>query len=304
MNRWTCVLAASALAACQPATPPAPSAPVMLPPVEASPLPTPPAVTTFSPRDGVYVRLGTDAGASTFVAWVRTTPRGVSVSVGPFSGHADAVSPGGVWRVRMSDGAEGANMTLRPPVDGTGPWRITTDDAPFAFEQHVGPLEARVRSRLLVGQRFVRLDQNRLSSDAGIDGAYTRDVITVLEHGLVRMELPDSHGAAGCVVDALMPLVGEDGVPVPSPLPATGDLGVVSYGMPKVREDCDDLSPDAGTHGDDGAARFFADVNGRVAGVLVLSYMYAEIFATPGLSATDLARIRRAARAEMERQAE
>lgn len=304
MNR-TCLsaLPGLVLAACQPAAQPNPS-PVVLPPVAASTPAKPPAVPTFAAPDGVYVQVGVDAGPERSpVAWVRTVPRGVALSIGPLSGRAETASPGGVWRMRVVDPDETAMVTLRPPEQVGAPWRITVDDSPVAFEQRVGPLEARVRGQLLVGQRFVRLDQERLSPDAAVDDAYTHDVITVLEHGLVRLELPDGHGAA-CVVDALMPLVDEHGVPAPSPVPDVGQLGVVPYALPKLHENCDDLPPDDDAHGSDGVAYAFADAGGRVAGLLVASYMYAEIFVAPGLSRADLARMERAARTELEHQAE
>jgi hypothetical protein len=44
--------------------------------------------------------------------------------------------------------------------------------------------------------RFVRLDQNKLGPAGPVDDALTRDTITLLEHGLVRMDLPDTHGCA------------------------------------------------------------------------------------------------------------
>jgi hypothetical protein len=53
-----------------------------------------------------------------------------------------------------------------------------------------------VRSHLAPGMRFVRLDQNKLGPAGPVDDALTRDTITLLEHGLVRMDLPDTHGCA------------------------------------------------------------------------------------------------------------
>ncbi|HEY8089980.1 MAG TPA: hypothetical protein VIF09_19095, partial [Polyangiaceae bacterium] len=197
--------------------------------------PSPAAVLTFASADGVYVLVGSDAGVSQLVAWVRTMPRGISAAIGPFRGHSEVSSPGGLWPMRVANGSDGAAVTLRPPDRDGAPWRITADDLPVAYEQRIGPLEARVRARLFVGQRFVRLDRQRFEPDASIETALAHDVITVLERGLVRIELPDGPGLS-CGIDALMPLVGENGVPLPSPLPPAGDLGVVDYAMPKVSQ--------------------------------------------------------------------
>jgi hypothetical protein len=95
----------------------------------------------------------------------------------------------------------------------------------------------------------------------------------------------------------------EAGAPVASPLPAAGALGVVRYAMPKVGG-CDDLDPDARSHGADGNAFFFATRDGRIPGLLMVSYMYAELFVAPDCTRGDLAMMARAAKEAMEQQAE
>jgi hypothetical protein len=226
------------------------------------------------------------------------------VSIGPFTGTAHDALPGGGWRLRMTNaGDDEGFVTLRRPAREGAPWRIAAESAPVAYEQRVGPLEARVRATLLEGQRFVRIDERRLAPGAAVDTAFTRDVITVLDHGLVRVELPDGRGAA-CVVDALLPAVDDHGAPVPSPLPSPGSLGIVTYGLGQMGHDCDEFDPDAPAHGSDGGARVFASADGRVSGVLVIGYMYAELFVTPSVTRSDLARMGQATRDESGHQAE
>ena len=228
----------------------------------------------------------------------------MTLSIGPFTGTARDALPGGGWRLRMTDGGDDEGfVTLRPPAREGAPWRIAAESAPVAYEQRVGPLEARVRATLLQGQRFVRIDERRLAPGAAVDTAFTRDVLTVLDHGLVRMELPDGHGAA-CVVDALLPAVDDHGAPVPSPLPSAGSLGIVTYSLGKMGHDCDEFDADSPARGSDGGARVFASAGGHVPGVLVIGYMYAELFVAPSVTRVDLEQMARATRDESGRQAE
>src|SRR6185312_709937 len=96
----------------------------------------------------------------------------------------------------------------------------------------------------------------------------------------------------------------EQGVPLAAPLPAQGALGVVRYLMPKVKEDCDDLDPDAPAHGVDGGALFFVSRDGRIPGLLMQGYMYAEFFVAPDCTRGDVATMMHAAQEALEQQAE
>lgn len=247
---------------------------------------------------------GGDAGAGQPAAWVRTLTKGVSIGIGPFvTTAAGTPGPGGL-RTTVTDDRETHVMTLSPPVQPGAPWRIGFDGVSLGYEQHVEPLEAIVRERLVVGQRFTRIDQQNLSATGPLDAAKTHDVLTVLPRGLVRTELPDTPRAAGCFVDALVPMYSEQGVPLAAPLPAPGALGVVRYMMPKVKEDCDDVDPDAPAHGVDGGAFFFVSRDGRIPGLLMEGYMYAEFFVASDCTRGDVATMMRAAQEALEHQAE
>jgi hypothetical protein len=278
----------------------APSGPAVASPIAlAAATSAGPHALTFSPWDGVYVRV---SGEGAQLAWARTLTRGVSVVIHDSVAQATTSSPGGVWRFQMSDENKSYPFALDPPARDGLPWRVVFDAMNVEFDQRVGQLEARLRSHLVEGASFVRLDQNKLGPAGPIDDARTRDAITVLEHGLVRMDLPDGHGA--CAIDALMPTLDGENKPLPSPLPAEGALGAVSYTMLKVDEGCKGRSLDAEARGVDGGVRFFLDRTGSVAGLLVIGYMYSELFVGPHVSRVDLERMGRAARDELEHQAE
>lgn len=246
---------------------------------------------------------GADAGVGQPAVWVRTLTTGVSLGFGPLVTTLAGTPGAAGLRGTVSDDRETHGLTLSPPAQTGAPWRIVFDGTPIGYEQHVGELEARVRAHLIEGQRFTRIDQQNLSADGPIDAAKTNDVLVVLPRGLVRTELPDSPRAAPCFVDALLPMTSEEGAPLASPLPAPGALGVVRYTMAKV-SDCSDADADAPAHGADGGAFFFATREGRVPGLLMAGYMYGEIFVAPGCTRGDLETIARAARQELEHQAE
>jgi hypothetical protein len=268
------------------------------------PAPSQPGAPTFAPLDGLYLLTGGNTRSAHSIAWARATPHGVTVSIGPFTGTAHDALPGGGWRLHLANGGDdGGFVTLRPPAREGGSWHIAAASAPVTYEQRVGPLEARMRATLLQGQRFVRIDERRLAPGAAVDTAFTRDVVTVLDHGLVRVELPDGRGAA-CVVDALLPAVDDHGAPVPSPLPAAGSPGVVTYSLGKMGHDCGEFDPDAPAHGLDGGVRVFASTDGHIPGLLVIGYMYAELFVSPSVTRSDLAQMGKAARDESGHQAE
>jgi len=301
--RHALVVATLLVAACTPQAPVTRSAIATAarssrPASQAAPAPT------FAPWDGLYVITGADAGVGQPTAWVRTLTTGVSLAFGPFVATASgAPGPTGL-RATIADDGETHALTLAPPAQAGAPWRIVFDGTPIGYEQHVGELEARVREHLIEGQRFRRIDQRNLSDTGPIDAAKTNDVLIVLPHGLVRTELPDSPRSAPCFVDALVPMTTEAGAPLASPLPAPGALGVVRYTMPKVKESCDEVDPDAQAHGNDGGAFFFATRDGRIPGLLMASYMYAELFVAPDCTRGDLATMTRAAQDALEHQAE
>jgi hypothetical protein len=289
-------------AACTPATPPR-GTPVAAPAESHAPPPAPAPGPTFAQWDGLYVVTGVDAGVGQRTAWVRTLSASVSLGFGPFVATAAGTPGAAGLRATVSDDRETHAMTLTPPAHTGAPWRIVFDGMSVGYEQHVEPLEALVRERLVVGQRFTRIDQQNPSATGPIDAAKTHDVLMVLPRGIVRTELPDSPHAAPCFIDALVPMANEQGVPLPSPLPAPGALGVARYAMSKV-SDCEDANPDAQGHGNDGGAFFFATREGRIPGLLMASYMYAEIFVAPECTRGDLAMMVRAAQEALEQQAE
>jgi len=299
------LVAAAPGAACTPQAPVTRSAvattaaPSAKPP--ASPAPPGP---TFAPWDGLYVVTGADAGVGQPWAWVRTLTTGVSLALGPFVVTAAGAPGAAGLRASMTDDGETHALTLTPPAQAAAPWRIVFDGIAIGYEQHVGELEARVREHLIEGQRFTRIDQRNLSATGPIDGAKTNDVFIVLARGLVRTELPDTPRALSCFVDALVPRITEEGAPLAAPLPATGALGVVRYTMFKVKEGCDDVNVDAPAQGADLGAYFFATREGHIPGLLVLGYMYAELFVAPDCTRGDLAMMARAAKESLEQQAE
>ncbi len=298
------LLVASAHAACRP-TAPARRSPVATPAAPASAPPTGAAAgPTFAPWDGLYVLTGADAGVGQPAAFVRSLTTGVSFVSGPFVTKMAGTPGSAGLRATLTDEGETHALTLAPPARAGAPWRIVFDGISIGYEQRVGELEAVVRAHLVVGQRFTRIDQRDLSPTDPIDAAKTHDFVAVLARGLVRTELPDSPRAAPCFVDALVPLTTEEGAPLASPLPAPGALGVVRYQMGKVKEDCDDFDPDAQAHGADGGAFFFASRDGRIPGVLLVSYMYAELFVAPECTRGDVAMMARAAQEALEHQAE
>lgn len=247
---------------------------------------------------------GADAGVGEPAAWVRTLAKGVSIAIGPFVATAAGTPGPGGLRATMKDEGEMHAMTLAPSAQPGAPWRIAFDGISIGYEQHVEPLEAIARERLIVGQRFTRIDQQGLSATGPLDAAKTHDVLIVLPHGLVRTELPDTPRALGCFVDALVPMSSEEGVPLAAPLPAPGALGVVRYVMPKVKEDCNDVDPDAPAHGVDGGAFFFVSRDGRIPGLLMQGYMYSELFVAPDCTRGDVAMMMRAAEEALAHQAE
>jgi hypothetical protein len=277
------------------------SAPTTAAPSSGSPSQAAPAP-TFASWDGLYVLIGAGAGHST--ALVRTLTTGVSFAFGPFIVKAsDAPGPTGL-RATITEEGETHALTLAPPAQAGATWRIVFEGDPMGYEQHVGELEASVREHLVEGQRFTRIDPRNLSPTGPMAAAMTNDVLVVLPRGLVRTELPDSPRSAPCFVDALVPLMTDAGAPLASPLPAAGALGVVRYSMSKVKEDCDAVDPDAEAHGNDGGVSFFATRGGRIPGLLMASYMYAELFVAPDCTRGDLATMGRAAQEALERQAE
>ncbi|HTQ47556.1 MAG TPA: hypothetical protein VMI75_32595 [Polyangiaceae bacterium] len=300
--RHALVTATLVFAACTPQAPATRSAMATAAPSSRAPPPAAPAP-TFASWDGLYVITDTDAGGRS-TAWVRTLTTGVSLAFGPFVVTASGVpGPAGLRTTITDDGGTHA-LTLAPPAQAGAPWRLVFDGASIGFELHVGELEARVREHLIEGQRFTRIDQSKLAATGPIDAAKTNDVLVVLPRGLVRVELPDSPRAAPCFVDALVPMTTDAGAPFASPLPAAGALGVVRYAMPKVTGNCADVDPDAQAHGNDGGAFFFATRDGRVPGLLMAGYMYAELFVAPDCTRGDLATMTRAAQEALERQAE
>jgi hypothetical protein len=206
--------------------------------------------------------------------------------------------------VKVTDEGDTYTVTLTPPAQPAAPWRIVIDGMSIGYEQRIGELEARVREHLMDGRRFARIDQRNLSPTDPIDAAKTNDVLVVLPRGLVRVELPDTHHALSCFEGALVPLTTDAGAPYASPLPAPGALGVVRYGIATVKEDCDDVNPDAPATGAGGGAFFFATRDGRIPGLLMVGYMYAELFVAPECTRGDLAMMARAAKEAMEQQAE
>lgn len=297
-----CGLLLGVVVACAPPAQPVGAVAPAPHPAESAAAGAPAPALAFAPWDGVYLlRSGESSHA---FAWMRTLGSGVSFAIGPFVARSTAATPDGGRRLRVVDGDRTYGLALRPPGRDGLPWSVSIDGETIRYEQHVGPLEAPVRARLVEGARFVRLDQRNLGPAGPLEDALTRDVITVLPRGLVRMELPDSHGAASCAIDALMPTLDDDGKPLPSPLPPEGALGVVAYTMLKVDEGCSGRSLDADASGIDGGLRLFADRTGWIAGALVVGYMYSEVFVAPRVSRVDLERMRRAAQEEMEHQAE
>jgi hypothetical protein len=301
--RHALVVATLLIAACTPQAPVTRSGVVAARPSAKPPAAAPPGP-TFAPWDGLYVITGTDAGVGQPTAWVRTLTTGVSLGFGTIVAKASgAPGPAGLRATVTGDGETNA-LTLAPPAQAGAPWRIVFDGVSIGYEQRVGELEARVREHLIEGQRFTRIDQRNLSATGPIDAAKTNDVLVVLPRGLVRVELPDYPRAAPCFVDALVPMATEAGAPFDSPLPAAGALGVVRYSMPKVKEDCEDVDPDAQGHGADGGAFFFATRDGRIPGLLMASYMFAELFVAPDCTRGDLATMARAAQEALEHLAE
>ncbi len=301
--RHALVVATLLVVACTPQAPVTRSAMATAAPSSRPPSPGAPAP-TFASWDGLYVITGADAGVGEPTAWVRTLTKGVSLAFGPFvAAAAGAPGPAGL-RATITDDGQTQGLTLAPPTRAGAPWHIVFDGTPIGYEQHIGELEAHVREHLIEGQRFTRIDQRNLSPTGPIDAAKTNDVLVVLPHGLVRTELPDSPRSAPCYVDALVPMTTEAGAPLASPLPAPGALGIVRYTMPKVKESCDDVDPDAQAHGNDGGAFFFATRDGRIPGLLMASYMYAELFVAPDCTRGDLATMTRAAQDALEHQAE
>jgi hypothetical protein len=294
-------------AACTPAAPPkgtpataAPTASALPAASGASPRPAPGP--TFAPWDGAYVITGADAGVGHPMAWVRTLSSGVSLAIGTFATTAAGTPGPAGLRATITDD-EKHPLTLTPPAREGAPWRIVFDGESIGYEQHVEPLEAVVRGRLVAGQRFTRIDQRNLSATGPLDAAKTHDVLVILPRGIVRTELPDSPGAAPCFIDALVPMTSEQGVPLAAPLPAPGALGIVRYGIAEVSS-CEDANPDATAHGNDGGAFFFATRDGRIPGLLMASYMYAELFVAPDCTRGDVAMMIRVAREALEQQAE
>lgn len=305
MNRTLLTIVAVASAACTPATPAKPSS-LPAPTASAAAAVQPPTSApgpTFAPWDGVYVITGADAGAGQLTAWVRTLSTGVSLGFGPFVATAAGTPGPAGLRAMVGDDSEKHPLTLTPPAQRDAPWRIVFDGVSIGYEQHVEPLEALVRQRLVVGQRFTRIDQRNLSATGPLDAARTNDVLVVLPHGIVRTELPDSPHATPCFIDALVPMTTEQGVPLASPLPAPGALGVVRYGMSEVST-CEDVNPDAPAHGNDGGAFLFATREGRIPGLLMAGYMFAEVFVAPDCTRGDVAMMMRAAQDALEHQAE
>jgi hypothetical protein len=261
----------------------------------------PPAL-TFSPWDGVYFRLPGGAPGSDSPALVRTLPHGVSIVVGHDGTTSTTATSGGGWAFQMTEGKETYALLLKRPEHEGLPWHLGVDGMNVDYEQRVGALEALVQSHLVVGERFVRLDRNKLGPAGPLEDALTGDAITIMEHGLVRTELPDGHGI--CTIDVLIPAFDPGNKPLPSPLPADGALGSVSYMMVKLDPGCRGRPLDGATRGLDGGLRFFADRTGSIVGVLSIGYMYSEIFVGPHVSRVDLERMGRAGQDELENQAE
>jgi hypothetical protein len=88
------------------------------------------------------------------------------------------------------------------------------------------------------------------------------------------------------------------------PLPPEGAIGIVYSTLYKVAERCSDVVPDADARGVDGGLRMFAARDGRVLGVMLVGYMFAELFVAPGVTWADLDRMRSATNAEVGHQAE
>jgi hypothetical protein len=279
-----------------------PRVPAVTPPASTdAPLARP--ALSFSPWDGVYVPVSIGGAGSNAPAWlVRTLTRGVSIVVGHDAISSTAPTSGGGWKFEMTEGKQTYALALDPPGRDGLPWRVVVDGTNLEYEQRVGALEARVRSRLVVGARFVRLDRKKLGPAGPLDEALTHDAITVMEHGLVRTELPDSRG--GCDVDVLIPALDDANRPQASALPPEGALGSVTYILGKIDEGCRGRALDAEAHGIGGGVRFFADAAGAIAGALVIGTMDSELLVAPPISRVDLERMSRATQDNLEHRAE
>ncbi len=247
-----------------------------------SPLPRPPVVAatsaalSFSPWDGVYLPKRRDG---TFT-WVRTRAEGISMWGGVDAEFkANTRTRDGGWILQILGSED--TLTLVPPLGG-GAWRMTRqsiDETP-PDDQRVEPLEARVRARLAVGDRFVRWDRRRLARAA-------HDVITILERGRARTELLDGPKGEPCIIDAMGPALLENRDPRPMPLPDEGSLGVVYWKLYRTAAECPEPYPDPDHLGEDGEMRMFADREGRVVGI-VLAYAPGEVFVAPNVTQTDV----------------
>ena len=241
---------------------------------------TPPPVHTieqrdglvFSPWDGVYIPERREAKMMS----VRTRASGVSMSLASdLQATTSTRTPDGGWRFDLTVDNERSSLTLTPGE----PWRAVFRPPDMVFTQHIEPLEARVRARLTVGARFTRIEQ---------DKHLTHDTITFFEHAITRSEMPDSPRSGSCFIDVLGIALDRHGAPLPAPLPKEGSLGVVNMTLYQLGQGCPEPRGDPEISGQDGRLVILADREGRVVGVAIISYMYAEPFIAADVAQREL----------------
>ena len=253
---------------------------------------------TFAPWDGVYVVRGGDPGKTPEPAFVRTLSHGVALTLNNTRVRSEGRPSEGPVAFHLAEDGRTYTLTLSPPPRDGEPWALgltmgppppNPQGADTSWQQRVSEADRRMRDKLLVGAQFRRVDEHALESDAGLSTGLTHDTLTVLPHGLVRMDMPDSRFQV-CVVDLLVPLVDRP----------NSEPGIVRYAMAKVEEDCDDKALDGPEHGGDGAAFFFTHADGEATAVYCVAYMSAELFVGPKATRAEFEALLEAANRDLE----
>lgn len=229
-------------------------------------------------------------------AWV-TGPFGSLAS--PFEAQGDRVALRGAGLIlgRRGDGAGWRLFRAGPPAPA--PVDDETPRLRGTLDQIADPFLGRIFGRLGAGAVFHKLDR---------DGHPTFDAIAVSEGLHAKIELGDP--TPRCMTGVLLADPTANGSRIASftPLqPKANEVGERMFVFLDRRgaDGCTPLGPELTTSFSMGSGvRLFADADGTPIGVLLVGYMYAELFVADGRTRADVERLLPMLEEETSKQAE
>ena len=210
------------------------------------------------------------------------------------------------WSLRPGVGGDASAFLGRSAKDGE-PWRLAFAEG--NVPQRLDPDTVSLSARLAKGLRLVRLD-DRAPVKSRVEDSYTKDAIDVQDGLFTRLEI-EQHGEVACYFDALVPWLyhepGEKRTKRREPAIGPG-IRAVPYLLAKTQLPCPvAFDPDGDYEstqlGKDALVTFYVR-GGEPLGAVMISYMYAGLFAAPGVTREDVAAMTMVADAARGEQAE